>query len=67
MESVPMNLHKSIRRDQRGQGWRLESQTHALSVGLSTNWVEAANSSVSSTNITVDATLGSVFYRLVYP
>ncbi|MCU0786352.1 MAG: hypothetical protein MUF81_20370, partial [Verrucomicrobia bacterium] len=50
-----------------GQGWRLEYQTDALTVGLGTNWVEAANSSVSSTNITIDSTLGSVFYRLVWP
>ena len=50
-----------------GQGWRLQSQTNALTVGLSTNWVEAANSSVSSTNITIDSTKPAAFYLLVYP
>ena len=50
-----------------GQGWRLQYQTDALTVGLSTNWVEAANSSVSSTNITIDTTKPTVFYRLIYP
>jgi autotransporter-associated beta strand protein len=50
-----------------GQGWRLESQTNALTVGLGTNWVEAADSSVSSTNITIDTAQPTVFYRLVYP
>ena len=50
-----------------GQGWRLESQTNALTVGLGTNWVEAADSSVNSTNITIDTAQPTVFYRLVYP
>jgi hypothetical protein len=50
-----------------GQGWRLESQTNTLTVGLSTNWVEAADSSVSSTNFTIDTAQPTVFYRLVYP
>ena len=31
------------------------------------NCMAAANSSVSSTNITIDSTLPTVFYRLVYP
>jgi hypothetical protein len=50
-----------------GQGWRLEAQTNSLAVGLFTNWVGAASSSVSSTNITIDSTKPTVFYRLVYP
>jgi hypothetical protein len=50
-----------------GEGWRLESQTNPLNVGLDTNWVQAADSSVSSTNITIDPNLPTVFYRLVYP
>ena len=50
-----------------GQGWRLQQQTNALSVGLRTNWVDATDSSVSSTNITVDKARPTVFYRLVYP
>ena len=50
-----------------GQGWRLEWQTNLLNKGLSTNWLEAAGSSVSSTNITIDKTKPTVFYRLVNP
>ena len=50
-----------------GQGWRLQAQTNALSVGLKTNWVYVTDGSVSSTNITVDATKPTVFYRLTYP
>jgi autotransporter-associated beta strand protein len=50
-----------------GQGWRLESQTNALSIGISNNWAEAAGSSVSSTNFTINPALPTVFYRLVFP
>ena len=50
-----------------GQGWRLQQQTNALSIGLSTNWVYVTDSSVSSTNIPVDSTKPATFYRLVYP
>jgi autotransporter-associated beta strand protein len=50
-----------------GQGWRLQMQTNSLTVGLYTNWVEAAGSSMNSTNITIDSTQPTVFYRLVYP
>jgi autotransporter-associated beta strand protein len=50
-----------------GLGWRLEQQTNALSKGLSTNWVDVTPGSASTTNITVDNTIPTVFYRLVYP
>jgi len=50
-----------------GQGWRLQQQTNSLSTGLSTNWTYVTDGSVSSTNITVDATKPTVFYRLTYP
>lgn len=50
-----------------GEGWRLQMQTNSLSVGLSNNWEYLTDGSVSSTNITVDATKPTVFYRLVYP
>jgi hypothetical protein len=36
-------------------------------LGIGSNWIEAANSSVSSTNIPIDNTKPTVFYRLVYP
>ena len=49
-------------------GWLLEAQTNTISVGLSTNWVTVpGSSSVNSWSITIDSTLGSVFFRLVYP
>lgn len=49
-------------------GWRLQVQTNALNVGLGANWIEVAGSSLTN-NVTlpVDATKGTVFYRLVYP
>ncbi|MDB6058149.1 MAG: hypothetical protein JWO95_1993, partial [Verrucomicrobiales bacterium] len=49
-------------------GWRLQSQTNAPGVGLTTNWSTVANS--SSTNhvfISIDPSAGSGFYRLIYP
>jgi hypothetical protein len=50
-----------------GQGWRLQMQTNSLSVGLRTNWTYITGTSVSSTNIPVDTTKPTVFYRLKYP
>jgi autotransporter-associated beta strand protein len=50
-----------------GQGWRLEWQTNALNAGLGTNWLPLTDSSVSSTNITIDPNKPTVFYRLVNP
>ena len=48
-----------------GQGWRLQQQTNALTVGISTNWVDLTDASVSSTNLKIDPALPTVFYRLV--
>jgi hypothetical protein len=47
-------------------GWTLQSQTNALSTGLSTNWVDEVDS-ISTNQITVpiNTTDGSVFYRLI--
>jgi hypothetical protein len=42
-------------------------QTNSQSVGLSTNWVYLTDGSTSQTNITVDTTKPTVFYRLTYP
>jgi len=50
-----------------GQGWRLQAQTNALSVGLKTNWVYVTDGTVSSTNIIVNPAQPTVFYRLTYP
>jgi hypothetical protein len=48
-----------------GEGWLLQWQTNALNQGLGTNWVTVPDSgSLSSTNITVDKTMPTVFYRL---
>ena len=49
-------------------GYTLQQQTNSRSLGLSTNWVALSGSvSVTSTNIPIDATKPTVFYRLVYP
>lgn len=50
-----------------GQGWRLQMQTNSLSTGLGTNWAYVTDSSVSSTNITINPALPTVFYRLANP
>ena len=52
-------------------GWRLLVQTNNLANGISTNaadWSSVAGSaSLNSTNLPVDATKPTEFYRLVYP
>jgi hypothetical protein len=46
-------------------GWTLQTQTNALSTGLSNNWLDVPGStSVTSTNMTVDPAQPAVFYRL---
>jgi len=46
-------------------GWRLQSQTNSLSP---TNWFDVSNSIATNQIIfSIDPTLGSVFYRLIYP
>jgi fibronectin-binding autotransporter adhesin len=49
------------------EGWRLQAQTNSLSQGLGTNWVYVTDGTVSSTNLSINVTNGSVFYRLTYP
>jgi len=46
-----------------GQGWRLQSRTNLL-LG---SWSYVTSGSTSSTNITVNASNPTVFYRLTYP
>jgi autotransporter-associated beta strand protein len=46
-----------------GQGWRLQMATNLALPA----WTYITDGSVSSTNITVDATKLSVFYRLTFP
>jgi autotransporter family porin len=50
-----------------GQSWRLLQQTNSRSVGLRTNWVDITPGSANSTNITVDKSIPTTFYRLAYP
>ena len=50
-----------------GQGWCLQMQTNSLAKGLGTNWIYLTDGGISSTNITVDPAMPTVFYRLTYP
>ena len=46
-------------------GWTLQMQTNNLGTGLGTNWVDLPGStSITSTNITIDPTAPTVFFRL---
>ena len=49
-------------------GWRVQTQTNPVTVGLSTNWATLAGSSLTNQiMVPVDKTNGSVFFRMVYP
>ncbi len=49
-------------------GWRLQIQTNSLGNGFGTNWVTVPNSTnVIGTNIVINPTNGSVFFRMIYP
>ena len=49
-------------------GWRLQTQTNALSAGLGTNWVTVPNSTNANQFVTpIGVDNGSVFFRLVFP
>jgi hypothetical protein len=49
-------------------GWRLQVQTNSLSVGLNTNWFDVQGTATTNMiSLPMEATLGSIFYRLVYP
>ena len=49
-------------------GWRVQTQTNPVTVGLSTNWATLAGSSLTNQIIVpVDKTNGSVFFRMIYP
>lgn len=50
------------------QGWTLQAQTNSASVGLSANWYDVPGSALlTSTNMTVNPSNPTVFYRLRYP
>ena len=49
-------------------GWRLQSQTNALSVGLGTNWADVVGANTTNqVTIPIDPASGSVFFRMIYP
>jgi hypothetical protein len=49
-------------------GWRLQSQTNSLAVGIRTNWVDVSGSTTTNQVIVpINPTNGSVFYRMIYP
>ena len=49
-------------------GWILQSQTNAISIGLSTNWVTVPGSSTTNhVVIPIDSANGSAFFRLRHP
>jgi hypothetical protein len=49
-------------------GWRLQTQTNNLNIGLGTNWATVPNSTnVISTNIVINPANGGLFFRMIYP
>jgi hypothetical protein len=49
-------------------GWRLQSQTNTLNVGINTNWAIVPGSSVTNEFfMPIVKTNSTVFYRMVYP
>jgi autotransporter-associated beta strand protein len=49
-------------------GWRLQTQTNPLAVGLSSNWVDVAGSTATNQiSFPIDTNVGSGFYRLLFP
>jgi hypothetical protein len=49
-------------------GWRLQAQTNASNIGLSTNWFNVPNAiATNEMSFTLDPNARCVFYRLVYP
>lgn len=49
-------------------GWRLQVQTNAPGVGISTNWVTVQGMDITNRfNTTLGSANGSVFYRMIYP
>jgi hypothetical protein len=49
-----------------GEGWQLQVQTNALTVGLSNNWSVVPGATSPFTNA-INPANGAVFYRLVFP
>jgi autotransporter-associated beta strand protein len=75
VQTTPTNLtwsvtgsHLSLAWPAGYTGWRLQVQTNSPNPGLGTNWMDVAGSTLTNNlAIPVDASVGSVFYRLAYP
>jgi hypothetical protein len=48
-----------------GAGFKLQSHTNALNVGLSGNWGDYPAGATSPVNVTIDPTQPTVFFRLI--
>jgi hypothetical protein len=49
-------------------GWRLETQTNSLSVGISTNWSTwPGSAATNAVSVPISPANPTVFFRLVYP
>ena len=48
-----------------GSGYKLQAQTNSVSVGIANNWGDYPGGGSSPVNVTIDATKGSVFFRLI--
>jgi autotransporter-associated beta strand protein len=49
-------------------GWRIQSQSNSISVGLSTNWVDVPGTAeTNQISMPINPANGAVFYRMVYP
>jgi hypothetical protein len=49
-------------------GWRLQTQTNDFLTGLGTNWLDVPGSTLTNQmDFLMDATLGNVFYRMIFP
>src|SRR5204862_6389998 len=49
-------------------GWRLQSQTNPISVGIRSNWFTLPNSiATNRISVPIDSNAGCVFHRLIYP
>jgi hypothetical protein len=49
-------------------GWHLQVQTNGLNYGLGTNWIDwRSTTNVLATNLVINHTNGTVFFRLAYP
>lgn len=49
-------------------GWRLQAQTNSVAEGLGSNWADVPDSTTTNLmTFPLDPSVGSVFYRLIYP